>query len=575
MITRTGKLKWLKSGDMHLKGELGKALQTSIRNRLCKINYRHLVDPFRFRSENDNAWRCEFWGKNIRGAILSWYLAPDHELEKIIRDTVYDMLSTQTPDGCISSYPKEKQLGGWDVWGRKYVLCGLCRFYNLVEKDQRIPIACAKMLDHLIGQLHEKNKPLAACAMHDGLPASSILDAVIAVYDITGEQRFLDFAMDIIKSGCTLSQNIFQAVMDGLPPKDIGNGKAYEMMSCFQGLVMLQNHPEHPEWKEINQKFFRMVRDRELFITGAAGFKDQWGEYWDDGTSQQTRTDIKDKIGLGETCVSATWLHFCNEMMMNTGKSEIADACERTIYNAVLGAMSPDGVLWTHRNPTPLAAPAPKLPSQDQMQLLVNIPYDGHDCCRAQGPEALAIAAAMCVLESTQDKAWYVNFYEQMDTSRFRMDGKYPFGASEMQITFTHDSAYPLYLRVSADLLKVTKNGKTLDLPASGWLCAGQSFHQGDVLQLNFDPQIYCEELNGFTAFITGPLVLAQDSRLPHTKVGEPIKKKLIFKRINASAPFRTIVQNEVGQMLCDYASAGSQFSAENTLQVWIKQTDY
>ena len=106
-------LQHLGPGMIRQSGPLGKMLDLSIANRLKKVDYVHLVDPFRFRYETDNAWRCEFWGKVLRSAILSWCGNRDPELLQIIKSTVNDMLSTQTPDGCISSYPAEKQTSGW------------------------------------------------------------------------------------------------------------------------------------------------------------------------------------------------------------------------------------------------------------------------------------------------------------------------------------------------------------------------------------------------------------------------------------------------------------------------------
>ena len=44
-----------------LRGALGEALQRTVQERLKKVDYDQLVEPFRLRNENDGAWRCEFW----------------------------------------------------------------------------------------------------------------------------------------------------------------------------------------------------------------------------------------------------------------------------------------------------------------------------------------------------------------------------------------------------------------------------------------------------------------------------------------------------------------------------------
>ena len=171
----------LPAGAVRLHGVMGKALRLTTDNRLKKVDYRKLVDPFRFRNEKDNLWRCEFWGKIVRSAILAWHGTQDAELLQIIRDTVRDMLSTQTPDGCISSYPAEKQTGGWDIWGRKYVLLALLRYYNLIEHDEQVLNACRGMLDHLMQQIPVTGQSMPHYGWHEGLAACSILGAVCGV----------------------------------------------------------------------------------------------------------------------------------------------------------------------------------------------------------------------------------------------------------------------------------------------------------------------------------------------------------------------------------------------------------
>ena len=49
-----------------LQGALGEALMRTVNERLKKVDYDQLVEPFKLRNEADGAWRCEFWGKIVR-----------------------------------------------------------------------------------------------------------------------------------------------------------------------------------------------------------------------------------------------------------------------------------------------------------------------------------------------------------------------------------------------------------------------------------------------------------------------------------------------------------------------------
>ena len=565
------RMTWLPAGSVKLTGEIGKMLEKSIRNRLCTMDYKKLVEPFHLRYENDGAWRGEFWGKNIRGAMLSCYVTGDKELAALLKASVDDMLSAQTPDGCISSYPYDKQLTGWDIWGRKYALIGLIRYYRLLEQDPRIPVACARALDFLINQLREKNLQLKECGRHEGLAACSILGDVVDVYRLTQEKRFLDFAVEIVESGCSMRHNIFEEVLKGTLPCDLGNGKAYEMMSCFQGLAQLQEFIPNPKWHEVVTRFFKMVAEHELFVTGAAGCRDRWGEFWAEGNFMQTDNDMKHTGGLGETCVTVTWLHYCNEILRLCGDAAVPKYFERTAFNAILGGTDDTAVLWVHRNPTPLAGPSHKVHADDQIGRGFGTPFDGHDCCRAQGPEGLAMLPALALMQGEGESApWYMNLYESMETPYFTMEGTYPFGGDALKIVFTKEMPRPLCLNILPDVACVKLDGKELPIQPDTYLTVADAFKPGQVIDILFDTAVKAERRGNLVALTAGPLVLAQDSRIYGRAVGTPLQGcHFDFKRIEARPGFRACFQNCDGRILCDYASADSTFQQDIFLQVW------
>ena len=537
--------------SVRLAGPLGKALQLSVNNRLKTVDYGQLVDIFRFRNETDNAWRCEFWGKIVRSAILSNVYVQDPELAKIIRDTVYDILSTQTEDGCISSYPAEKQLDGWDIWGRKYVLIGLVRYYEMVSPDPAVKTACIRLLDHLISQVCGDGRKMKNFGWHDGLAASSICDAVVGVYRISGEKRFLDFAKEIVAGGASLKHNVFEAALAGTLPENIGNGKAYELTSCFQGLAELCILGELPELQETCRTYYRSVRDHEIFITGVGGGKDEHGEYWCSGALEQTAP--RPNSALGETCVTATWLHYCDCLLRMTGDPSVADEAERALYNGVLGAMTQNGSNWLHRNPTPLTGGGVKNSADDQIGRGFGTPFGGNDCCRAQGPEALAFAPVFAV--NVRNSGVAVNIYEAMTVQftggELTVSGNYPYDPV-VQIRMMSDAETPLYLRITPYLKKVKLNGESIPFAAEGYLEIRRQWLASDTLELDFDFAVCAVPAPGgrpFTAYKRGPVVLAEDAR------GE------IPAAVHESVD---------GHILCDYAAAGNPADAGHPLQVWF-----
>ncbi len=565
----------LEAQAIRLKGPMGNAIGKTIQNRLKKVDYAHLVDVFRLRKESDFLWRCEFWGKIVRSAIYAWRASGDEALLKIIKYTVSDMLTTQTPDGCISSYPEALQLRGWDIWGRKYVLLGLTRYYREIEADEHVARACEGIVNHLMLQIPIGGKPITEYGEHEGLAATSILGAIVKTFRITKDPRHLEYARWIASCGGSRKHNIYQAALAGVPPAEIGNGKAYEMMSCFEGLAELYTLDRNPESLQIVERFWELVRNQEIFITGVAGLKDAGGEYFFYGAMRQTHDDSGK---LGETCVTTTWVRFCTAILMLTGRADVADELERVLYNGVLGAMSPDGARWMHANPTPLAGACQKRAADDQINGF------GEDCCLAQGPEAVVSAPLTAILRDRT--GFVVEGYEDLEAdlilpsglkAGLKISGGYPrSGTVRIELVLDQSESLSLSLRIpgwcgNRALLRI--NGETQPISSGRYARLNRVWNSGDQIEVQMDLALRVIDSPDLSriALMSGPLVLAQDSRL--SPVNVPVPTDLESQDLpSAEIPDNVYVVKALsdGSRLCDYASSGNLFACDNPLSVWL-----
>lgn len=533
-----------------LAGPLGKAIDKTVEKRLKTVDYSLLTELFRQRSETDGGWRCEFWGKIVRSAVTAAYYTGDPELCAILKKTVKDIMAAQTADGCISSYPEDKQLTEWDIWGRKYVMLALLRYYEMIEQDPAILDCCCRLADHLIAQIEATGKPITYCGWHEGLAACSILGGFVQLWRLTGNDKYREYSRYIIDTGCSIFGSIFDAVLYGVVPAALGNGKAYEMTSCFQGFAdMLLMGGIAPENKESIVRYYQAVLDREIFVTGGGGNKDIVGEFWYDGALRQTRNYYG---ALGETCVITTWIRFCSRVLEVTDDCTVVDEIEKSLYNGILGAIAPDGTHWVHANPTPLTGGGFKVYPEDQIKVCFGKPFDGHDCCRAQGPEGLNMASVIAVIEDEEKVT--VNLFEDLTSGNIAITGSYPVNPGVV-ITFTAPESRKLRLRTPGFLQKVLVNGRETAFTAGKYLELEGNWKHGDRVEMVFDftlQEVIAPADPSYVAVKRGPLVLAADSR------GE--------------VPGALVQAEWNGIKLCDYASAGSLFCKENPLTVWFKK---
>lgn len=554
----------LNAGAVKLHGRLGEALDLSIKNRLKTVDYKHLVQPFAERKECDRRWRCEFWGKIVRSAIRSWRAKPDAELLALIRQTVKDICDTQTKDGCISSYPANLQATDWDVWGRKYVILGLTRYCTTVGYDPDVVKVLSDCLDHLMTQVGPNAKTMPEVGWHDGMAPSSILGAILQVYWLTGEKRFLDYANWIVDGGCC---PVFQQVLDGVAPYKICNGKAYEMTSCVEGMLELYRETGREGYLEAIVKYFKNVVDQEIFVTGVGGLKDSVGEYWCEGVKNQTNAELG---GRGETCVTTTFIRFALNLLRMTGDSTIADQIERSVYNGVLGEMVPDGSWWMHLNPSPLCAAAPKKRAGDQ------IPGYGEDCCLAQGPEALATGALAAAMKEGPNVI--VNLYEAADIAvdsglQLVITGEYPDeGAVKIAVKPARPREFTLKLRIPEWSKNTTLllNGEPISVTPGTYRPINRLWKDGDVIELNLDMSLVvipAADGSKLTALRRGPVLLVRDSRLGD--IDKPYGYPKTATLLPPVEGIKRAYQLDDGSKVCDYASAGNQFSDDNLLRVF------
>lgn len=305
------------------------------------------VQQFKEDSDNDRGWRGEYWGKMMRGGCFVYSYSKNPALYQALRETIEDMLSAQDEEGRISSYGKDYEFDGWDLWSRKYVLLGMQYFLEICEDDtltERLLVSMCRQVDYImryIGKEEGKRSITKATRNWRGLNSSSILEPIVRLYRLTKEQRYLDFASYIIACGGTDVINIFDlAYEDQLYPYQYPFTKAYEMTSCFEGLLEYYYVTGEERYKTAVVNFANKVLESDFTIIGGSGCTH---ELFDHSTVRQANTNLNRL--MQETCVTVTLMKFFYRLNVLTGDRRFADAFEISLYNAYLGAINTEKVI--------------------------------------------------------------------------------------------------------------------------------------------------------------------------------------------------------------------------------------
>ncbi len=601
------KLHFLAPHEMQFSGIFQDYLQFTLeRQLLSPQTWADFVRVFRSDSDDaDKGWRDEYWGKMMRGACLCYRATGNETLYGLLKDTVREMLSTQRADGRFSTYSPACQLQGWDLWGRKYVMTGLMHFLEICREEAlRGPILSAlkKHADaivHSVGPGPGQANITETSDYWGGVNSCSILEPFMALYGLTGEERYLRFSEYILSTGGCRDGNLFEiALKNELPPYQYPEVKAYETMSFFEGVLAYYQATGQEEYLPAVRHFVEAVAETDLTIIGCCGCTHELFDH-----SALRQTEPNQKI-MQETCVSVTWMRLCARLLLLTGDCRYAAFIEQTGYNALYGAVNLHG-----------------LPQYDQSkkEYLPGLPFDSYSpltdsrrgvgigglkrfsfggfygCCACIASAGVALLPLTAVLNAPDGAC--VNFLFSGSAAFMTSEGKrivlhaesdYP-REGRMLLTVETEGgpvAFTLQLRVPEELkdAELLLNGRPVDEPLTeeGFICLQRLFASGDTVELRGKLSLIMETIGGSVAFRYGPVVLARDEdkeadfscqapllsdppvyRLLPPERGEMIR--LLLEQKSSLSPV----------LLTDYASCGKRWNQpKNRVTVWMRMQE-
>ncbi|MBQ3063301.1 MAG: glycoside hydrolase family 127 protein [Clostridia bacterium] len=573
--------------------------------------WKKFVEVFRRREDNLNkpwtTWRSEFWGKMMRGASMVLTITKSDALYAVLEDTVRDILSTEAEEGRISGYAVEGELDRWDIWGRKYVMLGMLYFMEHcrdAELEKTLVASLKKQADYLLARLGEGEgkRDIRECSRHwEGLNSCSVLEPIVRIYRLTGEKKYLDFAEYIISTGFIKSANIIElAYADEVSPYQYPVVKAYEMMSCFEGLLQYYCLTGEEKYKTALLNLGNRILTEEQSIIGCSGCTH---ELFDHTAVRQTQTDYEDIVQ--ETCVTVTFMKFALALLELSGDVRYADAIETSFYNAYLGSFNIHRKPSTYKkmNDTPTVLPF------DSYSPLVadtrgrkvggyDILFDNtfYGCCACIGAAGVGVIPQVAALARADGIV--LNYYEEGSLSlttpagnplTVSMHTAYPYdGRVELTLTPATPERFALTLRVPAWCTDatLTVDGKESKLTA-GYQTVTREWSAGDTVVLSLAmpvvrvlPPVGAVNEALFAGYRRGPLVLAADRRLTdpeavldiacdtrgHVEAELVACPEIPEARICVSVP----LTDGTHVRLIDYASAGKTYDEESRCAAWL-----
>ena len=598
-----------------LRAEIGGVFESAVRficdAQLYKTElWQEFVHQFSFNADDRNrGWRCEYWGKMMRGAAFVYAYTRDDKLYLIMENTVRDLLEMQDADGRISTYSPECEFSGWDMWGRKYVLLGMQYFYEWCRDEQlkkEIRVSMCRQADYIIDRVGEGKLPIDKTSAHWlGINAMSILEPIVRLYNLTKDKKYLGFAEHIVKTGFEGDAHIFAlALEDELYPYQYPTTKAYEMMSCFEGLIEYYRVTRIEKYRTAAINFGRRVLESEISVIGCCGCTHELFDH----TAYSQTDDEKTGI-MQETCVSVTLMKMCGQLLRLTGDVRYADCIEKTFFNAYLGSLN------THLCATKLD------PKDDYPAMQRVLPFDSYSplrlalrgqktgglmrmdnsafygCCACIGAAGIGVLYKSAVLQAMGNIC--MNFYLPGEITLLSpagrpmticIEGDYPYDG---EVRITLKMSKPEYFDLTFRIPEWSRNARiegAYKVPwnvASGYRTVSRKWRNGDTIVLSFDMNTYAVRPDKgapgedkYIALRRGPIVLAADARLGYG-FKLPIQLDIAedgsvnvcacdAPEISDSKLCVGVKSNGEVYRLVDYASAGKTYDEASEMAAWL-----
>jgi DUF1680 family protein len=481
-----------------------------------------------------------------------------------------------------------------------------------------------------IGEKTEGKKRITEATRHwRGLNSSSILEPIVRLYNITKEQKYFDFATYIVDCGGTDIINIFNlAYEDKLYPYQYPVTKAYEMTSCFEGLLEYYYVTGEEKYKTSIINFANKILESDFTIIGSCGCTH---ELFDHSTVRQANTN--NGTIMQETCVTVTLMKFFYRLTLLTGDIRYVDAFETSLYNAYLGAINTEKVIEPtilEKHPdwciealpfdsySPLTA-GTRGNGIGGLRLMSDNHYYG--CCACIGAAGLGLVPQMALVNT--DKGIVLNLFIDGYMQTYTPTGKkliiktettYPVsGSVKMTLEVEQPEQFEVKVRIPVwskeTFLAVNDERVAVN---NGYVCLDRIWTYGDNIELTLDMRTECikpipyghqvlmnrvvwgynyitptydEEdpiAKNHRALRRGPIVLAQENRLGYSVdepvdilVGEDGYVDVTFPEVEI-APYEKLLEVEVplvdgGKVhVTDYASAGKLWTEESKMAAWM-----
>ncbi|SEF69393.1 glycoside hydrolase family 127 protein [Parabacteroides chinchillae] len=455
--------------------------------------------------------------KALEGIAYSLINNPNPELEKKADEWIDKFAAAQQPDGYINTFYTLTGLDKrWTNMDKHEMYCaghmteaGVA-YYKATGKRKLLDV-CIRMADHMMTQFGPDKR--------HWVPGHEEIElALVKLYEVTQEEKYLDFANWLIEErghghGTMGGEGEWNPYyyQDEMPVREMTDiaGHAVRCMYLYCGMADVAALKKDTGYIKALDRLWDDVVLRNMYITGGIGSSRHNEGFTED-------YDLPNLDAYCETCASVGMVYWNQRMNQFTGDSKYIDVLERSMYNGALAGISLAGDRFFYVNP---------LESKGEHHRQA---WYGCACCPSQISRFLPSIGNY--IYGTSDKAIWVNLYmgntTEVPTDKgnivLKQETSYPW-SGQVQLTVSTSSPLKKEIRMRipgwCKQYTLAVNGKQVS-PAieKGYAVLDNEWKSGDIITLDMAMPVEMVEADsrvkeniGKRAIQRGPLVYCME----------------------------------------------------------------
>jgi DUF1680 family protein len=320
-------------GDIKIAGEIGRRLDLIVNKNLLALDTENsFLVPFRQRNQASGYIGL---GKLIDATVRFAAYTQDERVLALKKRLVAEAIKTQEADGYIGILVPESRLWGvYDIHETSYLVLGLTNDYKYFG-DEASLAAARKLADFIIGRWSAEPSriPGPSGQRPSMYGVTTGLDgALLTLFEQTNDKRYLDFCVNSEQYKLANWNSVIHMDVPGQPqPMDDERHCYVFMCLCVAQLQLHALQPEPRLLKQARQAVDFLTQRDGLLISGSCSLQEAWHD---------------SQVGSGnvsESCATAYLTRLMDRELRITGEPQFGNIMERSVYNALFAAESPDG----------------------------------------------------------------------------------------------------------------------------------------------------------------------------------------------------------------------------------------